>query len=405
LVDRLERRTFEPLSKAPLRQDRIREGWRLASRWLKPGRETERRCSAEVSEWIEQALCATIVGERVRAVHVYEDCVGKVFEVAKKFGRARILEMPTCHAVYKQTVNGMIAESYREWLPDNGQQRISVERLNQKRAEIAEADLVLVASEFAAATIREQHPGVKLGFAPYGVDFDFWTPRKLATDYQGPLRVVFVGQVTPAKGVPYLIEAWKRASLGDAELCLIGNWGLSENAAAFFPKNVTWKGARGPREVRDEYQRADLMVFPSCYEGFGLVILEAMACGLPLICSRSTAGPELLTDACGWLYEPSDVDCLTDLLQQAAADRERLKTMGEKARERAEEFSWSALPAKAFDRDFSLLSLQLRFRHRWFPSPCSSGSFAHGIICLCSSKENFFGVRAAMSILSVREFR
>jgi glycosyltransferase involved in cell wall biosynthesis len=341
-VDRLERRTFEPLRKAPLRQDRIREFCRLASRFLKPSRETERRCSAEVSQWIEQALCAAIVGERVRAVHVYEDCVGKVFEVAKSLGRARILEMPTCDATYKQHVNGMIAQSYREWLPDNGQQSISVERINQKRAEIAEADLVLVASEFAGATIREQHPEVKLGFAPYGVDLDFWRPRKLATDCKGPLRVVFVGQVSPAKGVPDLIKAWERARLSDAELCLVGNWGLSEKAAAFFPKNVTWKGARGPREVRDEYQRADLMVFPSYYEGFGLVILEAMACGLPIICSCSTAGPELLTDMCGWLYEPGDVDRLADLLQGALTDRERLKTMGKKARERAKEFSWSA---------------------------------------------------------------
>jgi glycosyltransferase involved in cell wall biosynthesis len=348
LVDRLERRTFEPLRKAPLRQDRLRECCRLASRWLSPGRETERRCSAEVSIWIERTLCATIAGERVRAVHVYEDCVGKVFEVAKTLGRARILEMPTCHAAYKQRVNSVIAQSYREWLPDNGQQGFSAERIQQKRAEIAGADLVMVASEFAAATIREEHPEVKFGFAPYGVDLHFWRPRKAATDCKSPLRVVFVGQVTPAKGVPHLIEAWRRADLFDAELCLVGNWGLSESAAAFFPKNVTWKGARGPREVRDEYQRADLMVFPSYYEGFGLVILEAMACGLPVICSRSTAGPELLTDACGWLYEPGDVDRLADLLQRAVADRERLQAMGRKARERAEEFSWSAYRQRLF---------------------------------------------------------
>lgn len=345
LAERLSRRVFEPLVGAPLRQGRIGEWSRLAQRCLRPGPETERRCYAQAVSWLGTAMSEALESPGVTAVHAFEDCASTVFAAAARRGRRRILEMPTCHAAHKKRVHERITRESPEWLPGNWERMLSKEKLAAKDAEIAAADLLLVACEFAAATIRECHPKAAFGFAPYGVDADFWTPgERHASD--GPLRVVFVGHVAPAKGVPTLLEAWRRAQLGDAELRLAGYWSLSDAAHALFPPGARWLGPLGPARVREEYQRADLFVFPSWYEGFGLVILEAMACGLPVLCSRSSAGPDLLTPECGWLHDAGDVEVLTALLREAASDRDRLRAMGRAARERALEFGWPQYRAR-----------------------------------------------------------
>jgi glycosyltransferase involved in cell wall biosynthesis len=346
MIDRLHRRVFEPLAGAPLKQGRFAEWQRLVLRSLKPGRGTEQHCSEQATAWLVRTMITAVGGSSVTAVHAYEDCAVDVFNAATRMGRVRILEMPTCHSEHKYNADKNIARHYGKWLPSEWNRGASLERVAKKRDEIDQADLVLVACEFAASTIREHHPKVQFGFAPYGTDLDFWKPEDERTPRDRPLKAIFVGQLSPGKGVPYLIEAWRRASLPDAELCLVGNWGLSEDAGRYFPKSVTWAGALGPEDLRHQYQQADLMVFPSWYEGFGLVILEAMACGLPVICSRSTAGPELLTPECGWLHDAGDVNALVELLKRAGADREKLLGMGCKSRERARAFEWGAYRTK-----------------------------------------------------------
>jgi glycosyltransferase involved in cell wall biosynthesis len=83
-----------------------------------------------------------------------------------------------------------------------------------------------------------------------------------------------------------------------------------------------------------------VFVFPSFFEGFGLVLLEAMACGLPAIASTATAGTDVLTEASGRLLHPGDQDALVDALQWFDKNRSLLSAMGRAARKRAEECTW-----------------------------------------------------------------
>jgi glycosyltransferase involved in cell wall biosynthesis len=90
----------------------------------------------------------------------------------------------------------------------------------------------------------------------------------------------------------------------------------------------------------DHYRQADMFVFPWFFEGFGLVLLEAMACSLPAIASTATAGADVLTEASGRLLPVGDLDSLVDALRWFDQNRSGLPAMGQAARKTAEKCTW-----------------------------------------------------------------
>jgi glycosyltransferase involved in cell wall biosynthesis len=248
------------------------------------------------------------------------------------------------------------------------------------------ADLVLVACGFVEKTIREFLPEKKIARAPYGVDAEFWAPgsgehtaygirhtaeggssdtRSQETGFRGrtsedgsrrsedvllatsdsqlatsPLRFIYAGQSSIRKGTPVLLEAWEKAQLRDAELTLVGSWQLTVDRLKQLPRGVYFIGPVGPEKLRELYRESDVFVFPSFFEGFGLVILEAMACGLPVIASDRSAGPDVLDDACGRVVAAGDVEQLVESLRWFGTNRDRLPGMKKAARIKAESFTW-----------------------------------------------------------------
>ena len=90
------------------------------------------------------------------------------------------------------------------------------------------------------------------------------------------------------------------------------------------------------------YNAADLFVYPSLYEGFGLPILEAMACGVPVITSNLSSMPEVAGDA-GILVDPNDVNALADAMTRVLTDRVLRATLAAKGLARARSFSWERM--------------------------------------------------------------
>jgi glycosyltransferase involved in cell wall biosynthesis len=160
-----------------------------------------------------------------------------------------------------------------------------------------------------------------------------------------------VGRLVPSKGIIQLLDAWERLPpglRGGWTLLVLGSGPLEDVVErardAHPPGAITHIPAVQPREVIDFYRTADLLLFPSLADPWGLVVSEAMACGLPVLCSsRAGCAEDLVRPGeNGWLVDPLDEDAFSSALREALAN-DRRQQLGESARETAERFTPEAM--------------------------------------------------------------
>jgi glycosyltransferase involved in cell wall biosynthesis len=168
-----------------------------------------------------------------------------------------------------------------------------------------------------------------------GVDRRRFFPAPLPEG--GPPVVGYVGSLDARKGVPVLMEAWTKLVAAAPSprpiLRIAGTGPLSGTLRAWqqalpHPGGVELLG--WVEDTAELYRTLDLLVCPSRYEGFGLAAAEAMACGRPVVATRTSSLPEIVEDGVtGWLTPPSDADALREALAGLLADRGTRERMGE----------------------------------------------------------------------------
>ena len=334
---RLERRCFPPLLSAPRIQGRWGEWKRMIQRIV--GREDE-SLWYEANDWLMRTMKRECHRNSVTAVHSYEDCSLWQFEEAKRLSKACIYDLPIGYYPAWEASQKELAIVYQDWLPMRGLPSAAFVRPQQKKRELDLADLVLVPSTFAEKTIREFSPDKRVALARYGVDIEFWKPCETKMRCKEKLRFIYAGQISIRKGIPLLLEAWAKAGLKEACLDLVGTWQLAQERKHDLPRNVRHLGPSSREELRAHYRAADVFLFPSFFEGFGLVMLEAMACGLPVIASRASAGPDILDETCGQLIQPGNVDQLVEALRLFGSNWGRVAGLSRAARAKAETRTW-----------------------------------------------------------------
>lgn len=190
------------------------------------------------------------------------------------------------------------------------------------------------------------HRGVDITvFHPY---YDEYDVRKELEIKEDDIFVLFVGRLIKMKGIEYLIRAIKDLIplYSNLKLVIVGDGDAqeeNERMASSIKENVMFTGYRN-----DTYRfmcAADIAVLPSLCEGCPNIVLEAMACGTPVIASRVGAVQDIIeNDETGIIVEPKDVEGLKKTLVRLMEDRELAKKMGERGRERVEkEFTWDAI--------------------------------------------------------------
>jgi glycosyltransferase involved in cell wall biosynthesis len=162
--------------------------------------------------------------------------------------------------------------------------------------------------------------------------------------------VLYVGTIEPRKNLTRLLRAFTsvRGRHGIRHrLVVAGGLGwlyqdvLREIDELAAEHEVVFLGRVVDDDLPALYSLADLFVFPSLYEGFGLPPLEAMACGCPVVCSNTSSLPEVVGDA-GVLVSPFDTDGLADALAALITDPDRRADLGERGLLRSREFTWEA---------------------------------------------------------------
>jgi glycosyltransferase involved in cell wall biosynthesis len=154
--------------------------------------------------------------------------------------------------------------------------------------------------------------------------------------------VLSVGTLQPRKNYVRLIQAFGALQRPDTRLLIAGGQGWLYDkiiAAAARHERTTLLGFVDDADLPALYRHAELFVLPSLYEGFGLPVLEAMACGVPVVCSDTSSLPEVAGDA-ALLVDPLDVEALTEAMARALRDDERRETMIERGLAQAARFTW-----------------------------------------------------------------
>jgi glycosyltransferase involved in cell wall biosynthesis len=205
-------------------------------------------------------------------------------------------------------------------------------------AEWDAALLVLVNSEWSRSALVEQGvPEEKLIVVPGAYEL----PAEVAPsppDPSGPLRVLWLGSVVLRKGIPYLVEAARTLTAADIEVTVAGPIGITDEAVARAPDNVTFVGAVPRDRVSALYGAADVFVLPTLSDGFGITQVEAMAHGCPVIATPNCG--RVVTDGeDGFLVPPRDAEALAEALRRLHDDRTLLRTMAGQAQERAAHFT------------------------------------------------------------------
>ena len=304
-----------------------------------PNRALCKLASLELSGWLwyVQAvlydLWAARYISRANLFHVWGGYGSRSLRRAKALGMTTVVQIASSHPNFQ---NRLMREEFARW----GQTwRVCTAGLARTLREIDQADYILIPSDFVRESfLAEGIPESKLIQVPFGVDVSRFRPATASE--ARPFRAVFVGQVGLRKGVPYLLEAWKRLGWRDAELWLVGRV-LPEIKEVL----KTYAELPGVRIVgflgapAAAYQQADIFVFPSIEEGSALVTYEAMACGLPVV-TTPNAGSLIRDGVEGFIVPIRDPDALAARMEHLRADAQLRREMGRAACARVETLTW-----------------------------------------------------------------
>lgn len=228
------------------------------------------------------------------AVFGFNGTALEMFELAREKGVICLLDQTMAPRRLMAPILTTERERWPGWeAEDGGTGDAPDARMPREEAEWALADRILCPSKFVADGLREL--GVdedRLRLVPYGVEgLAFpWRARE-PWDGTRPLRVLFVGQIGLRKGVPYLLEALRSSPPGQVEARIVGPVKANRRVVDGYGDVAKIVGTVPRARMVEEYARADVLVFPSLFEGSATVLYEALSTGLPVICSAASGPP------------------------------------------------------------------------------------------------------------------
>ena len=222
--------------------------------------------------------------------------------------------------------------------------QVSDEMLARLDGESQLADSIVVASSFTQKTLVDS--GVdsdKISVLPYGVDAARFPQKLNYSDCRRKLKILFLGQMVQRKGLSYLLKAVKALHTDNIELTIVGRGRIDEHLLKEYAAFVDFNIIRGlsHEDLVKCFHDHDVMVLPSLVEGFGHVILEAMSAGLPVICTKNTAGPDLfLTGDEGIVVPIRDSEAISTCIEGLMGEKGKVEFMGRQAAFAARDFTW-----------------------------------------------------------------
>jgi len=182
-------------------------------------------------------------------------------------------------------------------------------------------------------------------------------PRTISTirpqqDMTFPLKVIWAGTFGIRKGAHYFIDAWKMlAASSHIKVNVYGTVTLPERLLTRAPDNIQFHGAVAQAELFRQFEQADVLLFPTLSDGFGMVVNEAFAQGLPVITTEWAGAADLVRHGeNGLIIESGKAEAIHDALQWCLDNREQLQAMRYPALETAKNWQWEDYRAVFIDK-------------------------------------------------------
>jgi glycosyltransferase involved in cell wall biosynthesis len=238
---------------------------------------------------------------------------------------------------------------------------IKAEQIRLWEQTILRSDFLFSNSSSVKASLEREY-GLRSEVVPTGVDTNFYTPQWNRPE-NPQVRVLFVGSLRPFKRPQLLVRA--AAQFTAAEFVIIGEGMMATELEAQVREkrltNVKFASGLNVSELREHYQRADVFLFPSRWEGSPKVILEAAACGLPVIARRDYLPDTVVDGQTGYLGGSDDE--LLDRLGILLARPDMRRDMGRASRAHSERFDWDQITRQWEDIFLSVVAEQGSARH------------------------------------------
>ncbi|MDT0686057.1 glycosyltransferase family 4 protein [Autumnicola psychrophila] len=347
-LSEIERRNFDPKLEEFTKSNPLLEMGRMASTKFNIHQLTAHESGFfsvdsvyEKQDKIVKKRLKEYLNNEIKAVYAYEDGALHSFRLAKNIGIKRFYDLPIGYWRASRDLLNIEKEKWPEYAMTLTGLKDSDLKLNKKDEELELAQHIFVASTFTKNTL-DKYPGklaqinvIPYGFPPVAIN------RKYSTPSSNKLRVLFVGGLSQRKGIAYVFEAVEKLK-NDIALTVIGM--KASNSCKKLDEELkkhTWIPTLSHQKVLEAMRNHDILVFPSLFEGFGMVITEAMSQGTPVITTDRTAGPDLIKDGeNGWIIKSSSTSSLVCKLEEILLDPTLCERVGKKALETARKRPW-----------------------------------------------------------------
>lgn len=282
--------------------------------------------------WGGRRFCELVLGHglhRADAVYAFNSAALELLRAARERGLTAVLDQSIAPRSIEREILRQEEKRWPGWEPAIADDRYLGAYCERELEEWELASHIVCGSEFVKDGIAAGGgPADRCVVIPVAADPAFSLQSR--QEHTGPLRVLFMGTVGLRKGVPYLLGAAKCTS-DVATYRLVGPVNVGPRAEVELRRYVDLAGPVQRSMVLDQYRWADVLVLPSLCEGSANVTHEALATGLPVICTRS-AGSVVRDGVDGYIIPIRSVSELGDRIRSLGENRHKLREMAHNAR-------------------------------------------------------------------------
>lgn len=271
------------------------------------------------------------VGPQFEGCYLFTQVALELLGELRKRGTPHVLDNPNGHI---RDFREAVQSEADRWLPTRYPGHPTDGMVDRVEEEYATASRIRVGSSWAADTMVARGVDRSLiRVIPHSVDLVRFSPGPRPAQVEKTLRVVFVGSLSMGKGFPYLLNAVRMLGPARISVHIVGATGDPWCRRLFETLRKGLNVTVAPGDPLGAYRDADLLVLPTLHDGFGYVVAEAMACGLPVITTDRCGAAEWVRHGeSGWVVPAGAVDALASALDEALRRSIDLRDMGREAR-------------------------------------------------------------------------